>query len=88
MSVHEYLEEKNIAHTNIKPENIFFDEEGILKVSEIGSKALYIAATKEGTSISNYVAPELIFKSERNTNDLLKGDIWSLGVIILELALA
>ena len=62
------------------------DQEGTLKVSEIGSKALYIQATKAGTQISVYAAPELIFKSQKTTSDLLTGDIWSLGLVFLEMA--
>jgi len=88
LSVHEYLEQKNIAHTNIKPENIFFTHDGEIKVSEIGSRSLYLTTSKDGATISNYAAPELLFNPKANPSELIAGDIWSLGAVFLELACA
>ena len=64
LSVHEYLEEKNIAHTNIKPENIFVSHEGEIKISEVGSRSLYLTTTRDGSTVSMYAAPELLFNTK------------------------
>ena len=75
----EYLESRRIAHQDLKPSNILIDQQGKAKVSDIGMI--------RGGSYS-YVAPEIIAQSRIfKKKDLHRGDVWSLGVIILELCL-
>jgi serine/threonine protein kinase len=87
LSVHEYLEEKNISHSNIKPENIFFSNELELKVSEIGSRSTYLTTSRDGSTISMYAAPELLFNTKNQLKDLILGDVWSVGVVFLEMCI-
>jgi len=70
----DYLHDQKIAHGNIKPTNILIDNEGRLCLSDIGS-----ASEEEGES-ALYLAPE-------QEKDLLKADIWSLGLVIVLLFL-
>jgi len=75
----EYLESRRIAHQDLKPSNILVDNKGKTRVSDIGMI--------RGGSYS-YVAPEIIAQSRIfKKRDLHRGDVWSLGMIILELCL-
>lgn len=92
----EYLHSKRIAHRHIKPRNILVDEEGNVKLSDIGS-TLFIAEndvlssqnTQEGSSIL-YMAPEIKTIKDQikmKKKELYKADVWSLGIVIAELCL-
>jgi serine/threonine protein kinase len=77
----DYLHSKNIAHLDIKLENIMLNEltHKILLIDfghAVDSKFVYKLG---GTH--PYIAPEGFYK---NKIDPLKGDIWSLGVILYE----
>jgi len=75
----EYLENRRIAHQDLKPSNILLDQKGRAKVSDIGM-------VRGGSS--SYVAPEIISQNRVfKKRDLHRGDVWSLGMIILELCL-
>lgn len=78
----EYLHKRNIIHLDLKPENIFISDENILKIGDFG------LSTSEGVSPSlhsegdkYYMAPEVLEGLYSKA-----ADIFSLGLIILELA--
>ena len=78
-----YIHEKNIIHRNLKPENIFIDNNKIIKIGDFGilkkfNKDRY---TNRDVRTFNYMAPEII-KNEKYNN---KVDLWSYGCIIYEL---
>ena len=78
----QHMHESSVAHRDIKPENILL-KDGHAKVSDYGlSKVITsFAATKAGTPL--YLAPELLFSNSYG----LGVDIWSLGLVFLELLL-
>ena len=90
----EYLhKEKEIAHRDIKPDNILFDYEGNTKLSDIGV-ARFVG--DQGTSFLDtniagtpyYIAPEVKEIDPKFKNkDWYKSDAWSLGVVIADLCL-
>jgi serine/threonine protein kinase len=76
-----YLHAKNIAHRDLKLENIYLDEQYNVKLGDFG----FCHSSDEDTLLSTscgscfYVAPEII-KGEQY--DGKKADIWSMGVIL------
>ena len=68
-----YLREQNISHRNIKPENILFDEAGVIRVTEIGSGN--IEKLRERNSI--YVAPEISQMTPVSGEEWFSADVWS-----------
>lgn len=86
-----HLHKLGIVHRDIKPSNILINQEGILKICDLGLCKFYIKDDKSTTQhetwssqagTSYYRAPELIFGSEKYDN---KVDIWAVGCIMAEL---
>lgn len=78
----EYIHKQNIIHLDLKPENIFITDDNLLKIGDFG------LSTIEGNSPSlhsegdkYYMAPEVL-----EGNYSKAADIFSLGLILLELA--
>lgn len=65
----------NIAHLDIKPDNVLFSEDGVLKLADFGMAAKVPVYRDVGTPL--FVAPEILLEGECDT----KADIFSLGVV-------
>jgi MAP/microtubule affinity-regulating kinase len=79
-----YMHAKDIAHLDLKPENIMVDKELTIKIADFGfatNKNVYHLTEYMGTK--PYMAPELI---ERRTYNGKQADVFSLGVILYFLA--
>ena len=86
-----YLHHHNpqILHRDLKPSNILLDEDGrIAKIGDFGqakfrpSGIQYLTTTQPGTVL--YMPPEALRDKETRFTD--KGDVFSLGVVMLEVA--
>lgn len=74
-----YLNEKGIAHCDIKPENILLDENFDMKLIDFGfSKNMNKKYSNDKCGSEEYMAPEMC--NQRKAN-FFKSDIWSLAVL-------
>lgn len=91
-----YLHSDNIAHRDVKPANIVFDEKGVLRLVDMGL-AVDVSdkrPTRRAGTLS-YMAPEVVrcggrradLKSEAQSGYGTPVDVWSLGVLTHELLL-
>ena len=79
-----YLHAKKIIHRDIKPDNLFLSEQGVIKVGDFGiSRVLQftqdLAQTAVGTPL--YVAPEVV----KGVGYDSKADVWSMGCTFYEI---
>ena len=78
-----YLHGKNIAHCDIKVDNILLDENFNIKLGDFGfSKNFNKNANNRINGTLTYAAPELF--TQKNI-DFFKSDIWALGVTLYAL---
>jgi serine/threonine protein kinase len=77
-----HIHKRGYVHLDIKPENILIDHEGTMKIADFGLTAPIAAHhdIMEGDKI--YLAPELL----EDQVPTPQADIYSLGLILLELA--
>ncbi len=79
-----------ISHGDIKPHNILVGESDLVKLTDFGSSALpeeiYVRTRENGGTVL-YSAPEFSDSISRKGafEDLLRGDIYSLGVLLYQL---
>jgi serine/threonine-protein kinase len=79
-----------ISHGDIKPHNILVGEGDLVKLTDFGSSALpeeiYVRTRENGGTVL-YSAPEFSDSISRKGTfeDLLRGDIYSLGVLLYQL---
>jgi len=84
----EFLHERNVRHKDIKPGNILVNSGNVL-FADFGLSFDFTDANGGSTSVgmvngmtARYCAPEVAMQEPRNT----WSDIWSLGVVFLEMA--
>ena len=81
----EFIHEKNICHRDLKPDNIFLDDELNVKLGDFGSSKILDGKSKKNIPhIVNkfYRAPELLFC---HTDYTTKIDMWAAGCILIEM---
>ncbi|KAM7455455.1 hypothetical protein BLSTO_03790 [Blastocystis sp. subtype 1] len=79
-----YLHQHNIIHRDIKPDNLFLSESGVIKLGDFGlAVQLEHSCSKRNTQCGTswYIAPE---RYRGGTE--MKSDVWSLGITLIELA--
>ena len=79
-----YLHNRNVMHRDIKPDNLFISESGVIKLGDFGlavqlEHSCSVRSTTCGTAW--YMAPE-VYEEEA----CLKSDVWALGISIIEMA--
>ena len=82
----DYLNKNGYGHSNLKPSNIMFETNGVIKLTDFFtiSKKLIIQTPENQLETLNsicYQAPEVLVNGKKS----LKSDIWSLGCILLEM---
>ncbi len=77
-----YIHSKNIIHRDVKPENLVFDENGYLHITDFGiAKFKYKNNKNETSGTPGYMAPEVM----RGMNHTGSVDFFAVGVITYEL---
>lgn len=88
-----YLHSKNIAHRDIKLENVILDEKLTPKLIDFGFStciekntkvSIYITQIKIFCGTPSYMAPEIVQKKEYRGQ---AADIWALGVMMFVMLL-
>ena len=79
----EYLHNKNIIHRDVKPENLVFDLNGYLHLTDLGISCEFIKGKKlfNSSGTLSYMAPEVFLKK----NHYFTVDYFAVGIIIYEL---
>ncbi|KAK9698968.1 hypothetical protein RND81_08G144400 [Saponaria officinalis] len=91
-----YLQGKQIVHRDIKPSNLLINSQGEVKIADFGASTKILTGgssesseTRQGTWA--YMSPERFdpekWDDDRNDDGGLKGfagDLWSLGVVLME----
>ena len=77
----EYLHKNAILHRDIKPENLVFDENGYLRITDLGIARLWNPENSKDTSgTPGYMAPEVMCRQ----NHGVAVDYFAMGVIAYE----
>ncbi|KAJ3320863.1 MAP kinase kinase (MEK) [Boothiomyces sp. JEL0866] len=80
---------EKIVHRDIKPANILLCSDGIAKLADFGlSKQTLLSPAKSVVGTLMYLAPEQMEQTDNNKKSTTKSDIWSLGLALMEVALA
>ena len=77
----DYLNSKNIAHRDLKPDNTMIDGKGYLKVIDFGTAVIIQDFTNTITGTPHYIAPEVLLGRGYS----FSGDYWSIGILAYEI---
>jgi len=77
----EHLHSRHIIYRDLKPENLLMNENGHLKVTDMGLAKFVIGKTYTTCGTPDYLAPEVIKHSGHNH----AADWWTVGILTFEL---
>lgn len=80
-----YMQDRDLTHNNLEPNNILIDRSNNVKLFNFGLFYMTYSGKYVSFPIGNikYTAPERLLGERSN----IKGDVWSIGLIISELML-
>lgn len=78
------LQKSRVAHMDIKPRNVMVHDTRIVLVDFGSASTWHSESVCEGTF--PYMAPEVAYGRRARKCDVRASDVWSLGVILLEIA--
>jgi serine/threonine kinase 33 len=82
----QYLHQQNIAHGDIKPENVVFTAEGAVKLIDFGyAKDKRVGTDEDKSGTLWYAAPEMLTLGKYDTH---MADVWSLGILLCVTAMS
>lgn len=77
----EYMHKKGVLHRDVKPENLVIDEEGYIRLTDLGIARLITSDnSKDNSGTPGYTAPEVLFKQAHG----VAVDYFALGVLAYE----
>ena len=84
-----YLHSMQIVHRDIKPSNLLVNKKGEVKIADFGISHVLEGkseAADSGTGTCAYMSPERVDPERWGSkkSDGFAGDVWSIGVVILE----
>lgn len=80
----EYLHKNNIIHRDMKPENLVFDSDGYLRITDLGiSREIRAENSQDTSGTPGYMSPEVICRK----NHSFAADYFAVGVMGYEFML-
>lgn len=81
----EHMHKQNVAHSDLKPENIAYDPQNqSIKVFDFGLSQTMLRSQLSSSFVGSplYMAPEVLLRERYNP---LAADVWSLGIVLVEM---
>jgi serine/threonine protein kinase len=81
----QHCHHRGVFHNDLKPENILLGEHFRLKIADFGLATWDQTSSTFGLGTTNYMAPECFGSDSSETYRTDLADVWSLGIILLNL---
>ncbi|MBA2666843.1 MAG: serine/threonine protein kinase [Trueperaceae bacterium] len=75
-----HTHEQQVLHRDVKPANVFLDDEGTAKLGDFGTGTFAADASDERVGTAFYMAPEIF----QGSSPTAQSDVYSLGVLAYE----